>query len=107
MSTKRPRRPQARRDSTLSPELRTYLERGEYGSDLDVFRLAGEVLHRNYRRLRALWNEHGDEILANWDDDEPPFAQQVLDVIAADPDDWRAVLAILRECRARADEADA
>jgi hypothetical protein len=99
MSTKRPRRPQARRDSTLSHELRTYLERGEYGSDLDVFRLAGEVLHRNYRRLRALWNEHRDEILADWSDDEPPCAEQVLDVIAADPDDWRGVLDILEHHR--------
>jgi hypothetical protein len=83
---------------TVPPAWRRYLEHGDYLSgpaDLEVFLLAGQVLRGRLGGLRVAWDECADGILAEWDDDEAPFAQRILE--GADDGDWRGVLAILND----------
>lgn len=78
--TLRPRRCPA---APLSLPLRRYLETGAYvtpgePADVDVYRLAGQVIRRNLVPLAPLWRAHGAEILSNWRGPGRPWALSVL-----------------------------
>lgn len=89
MPTKRRRRAQVVR-AQLTDQLRRFLETGDYarsagGEWLDIFTLAGAVIHGLYDRLRAAWAEHGAAILADWIEQHPgtrPFAWWCLEAPA-------------------------
>src|SRR5438445_3445567 len=90
MPTKRVRRPQAVRRQPAAA-LERYMLTGEYGEGpthgfgngvWDTFVFSGDLLHGNYDRLRALWAEHGPELLAAWIREHPgtrPFAWWALE----------------------------
>jgi hypothetical protein len=62
----------------LTPQMRRYLESGDYcgpedePGDFDTFKLAGQVGRGNVAGLAAAWAQHGPEILASW----PPRARK-------------------------------
>jgi hypothetical protein len=76
----------------LSPQLRLYLELGDYTggpehpADVDVFRLAGGPISGDFAALAKVWAQHADEIMGAWLVEAPgyrPFAWWA--VVAPEP----------------------
>lgn len=87
MPTNRRRRLYGRREP-LSPQLRAFLESGDYASgepDVDTYRLAGITIRGDLAPLAAAWALHGAEIRASWPHRRRPWAEQKLGPLAAPP----------------------